>query len=258
MDSIQIVPIPALKDNYIWAIVNWRYHGVLVVDPGDASPVIRYLKQHQLHLKGILVTHHHGDHTAGIAALTQIYSVPVYGAIQSPCGDITCHIQEGDCIQIDAMFPTYRVIAIPGHTLDHLAYYADLQLFCGDTLFAGGCGRLFEGVAEQLYHSLNKLALLPKQTKVYCAHEYTLNNLRFAQLLEPHNAMITERLKKVSLLREKDQPSLPSLLMEELQTNPFLRCEVPEVIIRAQNYSNQTTKQAVDVFKIIRKWKDVF
>ena len=150
------------------------------------------------------------------------------------------------------------MIAIPGHTLDHIAYYADNSLFCGDTLFAGGCGRLFEGTAKQLYTSLQKIAALPDTTKLYCAHEYTLNNLRFAQRVEPGNQNILNRIHQVQILREQGLPSVPSLLIEEKQTNPFLRCALPEITQQAEHYINQRLQNPLEVFTALRTWKNNF
>lgn len=255
---ITIHAIPALKDNYIWIVVNTKMQCALIVDPGDASPVISYLKQHQLELCGILITHHHWDHVNGVADLRKQFNVPVYGSVRNQFNELTHRVDEGDEVLINDSFPAWRVIAIPGHTLDHIAYIADDIVFCGDTLFAAGCGRIFEGTAEQLYASLQKLAHLSDDTKVYCAHEYTLNNLYFAQTVEPNNQYIIQRIDRISALREKNIPSIPSILLEEKQTNPFLRCTSTEIIQHVERHTKRALKDPVDVFTALREWKNTF
>lgn len=256
--DIEIRPIAALKDNYIWIIVNIQQQCALVVDPGDAMPVLAYLNQHQLSLRGILITHHHWDHVNGVAGLIKHYPVPVYGSIHSQFSGLTHRLTENEVIQVNDFFPPYQIIPIPGHTLDHIAYYADNTLFCGDTLFAGGCGRLFEGSAEQLYTSLQKMAMLPDHTEVYCAHEYTLANLRFAHEVEPSNHQILERMEQVQALRKQNIPSIPSLLLEEKQTNPFLRCDVEEIIQQTERHVQHTLSNPLAVFTALRAWKNNF
>lgn len=240
----QIISISILRDNYVWTIINTEHHVALVVDPGDADPIIAYLTQHHLTLNGILVTHHHWDHTNGVAKLKAEFDVPVF--------------THGDQITINNHFPTYRVLTIPGHTQDHVAYYGDNSLFCGDTLFAAGCGRLFEGTASEMYQSLQKLAQLPKETRIYCGHEYTLKNLMFAQMIEPNNQHIAARIKKVQELRNQNQPSLPSLLSEELSTNPFLRCDQVDVIAYVEKQLGERVNDPITVFKVLRQMKDQF
>ena len=256
--DIDITAIAALTDNYIWAGNNPKHQCTLIVDPGDAKPVIAYLEQHQLQLKGILITHHHWDHVNGVADLIQYCQVPVYGSLQSQFSELTHRLDEREHRFIHDYFPNFQVIAIPGHTLDHIAYYADNSLFCGDTLFAGGCGRLFEGTPEQLYTSLQKIAALPDTTKLYCAHEYTLNNLRFAQRVEPSNQNILNRIHQVQILREQGLPSVPSHLIEEKQTNPFLRCALSEITQQAEHYMNQPLRNPLEVFTALRTWKNNF
>lgn len=253
--DLQIYAIAALKDNYIWLIVNSR-GGAVVVDPGDAAPVLDYLVQYDLKLQGILITHHHWDHTNGIAELLQHYPVPVFGSQLNVCSELSHKVEEGQIVEFNAHFPSYQVLAIPGHTLDHIAYYANDHLFCGDTLFAGGCGRLFEGTPEQMYTSLQKIAAFPDHTKLYCAHEYTLANLQFAQLVESNNLFILERIEKVKAMRQQNQPSIPSLLSEEKQTNPFLRCTQPEVKQQAEQYMRRYLSDPIEVFAALRAWKN--
>lgn len=257
-NKIFIHPIPAFKDNYIWAVINTITQEAVIVDPGEAEGVLHYCQQQQLTIKAILITHHHGDHTGGVEALIKQYSVPVFGYAGSSFPLITHHVKEGDRIVLDEHFPAYQVLEVPGHTLDHVAYYADNHLFCGDTLFAAGCGRLFEGSAEQMFSSLQKIADLPEETYIYCAHEYTLNNLRFAQLVEPKNKHILTRINQVTDLHEKEKPSLPSQLKEEKQTNPFLRCHIPALIQQVEQHQQSSLHQPVEVFAALRRWKDQF
>jgi hydroxyacylglutathione hydrolase len=229
--------IPAFADNYIWIIENERESpGVAaVVDPGQAEPVLDALAQHGLALGAILITHHHADHTGGIADLVQNApwhneQVPlVFGPANEPIAELTCRLSEGDVVEIAALNARFSVIELPGHTKGHIAYFgfcnsARPVLFCGDTLFAAGCGRLFEGSPEQMWNSLQKLAKLPAETAVYCAHEYTLSNLRFARHAFSQNKAIEARFETVSELRAEHRITLPSSIAEELLTNPFLLC----------------------------------
>lgn len=254
---IRIVAISALKDNYIWAIVNEAHRMALIVDPGDAEPVLQYLQQHHLTLAGLLITHHHWDHTNGVAPLLTQFPVPVIASIHSKLVGLTQRVGD-NVLTVSPLFPDLQGILIPGHTLDHIAYRMQNALFCGDTLFGGGCGRLFEGTAEQLYASLQTLATLPHATQIYCGHEYTLNNLRFARLVEPHNQTITQRIKDVASLRSNQYPSLPSLLSEEKETNPFLRCEIPEIIAQVEDYAKRRLNHPIEVFRALREWKNTF
>ncbi|KUJ80236.1 hydroxyacylglutathione hydrolase [Microbulbifer flavimaris] len=254
---LTISPIPAFSDNYIWHLAQDGEHWV--VDPGDAAPVIKALGDAALN--GILITHHHLDHTGGIAELVKRYQCPVYGP-ESVDG-VTHPLKDGD--QFRLLGAPVRVMAVPGHTLDHLALLmeepgaeATPHLFCGDTLFAGGCGRLFEGSPAQMYDSLRRLSDLPPETQVYCAHEYTRANLRFAEAAEPGNAVLQNRISQVDNLRAGDQPSLPSTIGEELATNPFLRCHIPAVARRAASHGAADNCDEVEVFATLRKWKDNF
>lgn len=255
--SIIVQPIPILKDNYIWAIIDEKSRAALIVDPGEGKPVETYLETHSLTLRGIIITHHHWDHTNGILGILSKYDVPVFAPAENIVGT-TQIVKEGDTIHIPHFPLVFKVLAIPGHTLGHVAYYSDHMLFCGDTLFASGCGRIFEGTPSMMYASLERLAALPEDTKIYCAHEYTLNNLRFATLVDPTNEALNQRLAKVEALREKQQPSLPCLLSEEKITNPFLRCDTEVLREAASEHAKTPLKDPVAVFAELRKWKDRF
>ena len=256
---LTVRPIPAFNDNYIWSIELAGKREAFVVDPGDAAVVEEALSQNNLSLAGILITHHHQDHTGGIAELTRHRNIPVYGPANSSISGITQPLIEGE--QISLGDTTFRVIATPGHTLDHIAFFADTEqplLFCGDTLFAGGCGRLFEGTPEQMHQSLTKLAQLPSTTQVYCAHEYTLTNLRFCSAVEPENLDLQARVNADTERRHQQQPTVPSTLETELLTNPFLRCHEPSVITSAEAHSEGSLNSSADVLRVIRAWKDKF
>jgi hydroxyacylglutathione hydrolase len=248
---VLIHSISAFQDNYIWALVNPDKRNAVIIDPGDAAPVLKFLNQHDLNLSAILITHHHYDHTNGITELIKHFTVPVFGPNENIAG-LTQPVKEGDCI-LD-----FKILDIPGHTHHHIAYYANNILFCGDTLFTGGCGKIFEGTKEQMYSSLMKLAALPDETKIYCGHEYTLSNLQFAEKLEPNNLQIKARLAKVKTLRKNNQPSVPSLLSDEKETNPFLRCHSPELIHYIEQYTNRQLIKPIDVFAAIREYKNNF
>lgn len=258
MTGYIVFAIPALHDNYIWAIGEKNLKNVVIVDPGEAAPVEDFLKQHHFTLSGILITHHHWDHTNGIMELISRWKVPVWGPAQEDVKGVTVPVQEPDVITLTPFSLTSRVLNIPGHTKGHIAYYMKGMLFCGDTLFAAGCGRLFEGSAEQLFSSLQKIAALPDDTDIYCAHEYTLHNLQFAELVEPGNKNIQEKIIRVNEWRKKGLPSLPSTLAEEKNTNPFLRCDSPEVIASVERYADRPLKDKLSVFTWLRKWKDQF
>lgn len=255
-----ITPIPAFKDNYIWLIELQA--GAVVVDPGDAAPVLDYLKNHRLRLTAILITHHHEDHQGGIEALVaacgKTHAPRVFGPIAESIIGLTNPLQGGERLSVAGDTP-FEVIATPGHTRGHLSYLHGDNLFCGDTLFAAGCGRLFEGTAEQMKNSLDRLAALPGDPWIFCAHEYTLANLRFAQAVEPDNADIEHRILEVEQRRRQDQPSLPSSMSEEKKTNPFLRYDIPAVVANVQRYLGSTQPLTpLEVFTALRAWKNVF
>jgi len=228
---LQIEPISAFEDNYIWLLHNTR--NAIMIDPGDAAPVIAALETKKLTLSAILITHHHADHIGGVASLLQTYPVPVYAPSyeELPFNHIT--VAEGDVIDLAPLDLQLKIMWLPGHTLGHIAYVNDDYLFCGDVLFGAGCGRLFEGTPVQMLESLNRLKKLPANTQVYCAHEYTAKNIDFALTLEPENQALVDRKHAVSQLRKDNKPSLPSSIELELKTNPFLRCSESNVILHA-------------------------
>ena len=229
---LQIEPIPAFEDNYIWLLHNTR--DAIVIDPGDAAPVLAALKTKKLTLSAILITHHHADHIGGVASLLESYSVPVYAPSyeQFPFNHIA--VTEGEIIDLTQFDLKFQVMWLPGHTLGHIAFVSEAYLFCGDVLFSAGCGRLFEGTPAQMLASLNRLKKLPADTQVYCTHEYTGKNIDFALTLEPENQALFDRKQAVSQLRKDNKPSLPSTIALELSTNPFLRCNQSSIIRHAE------------------------
>lgn len=257
---IPAIPVPAFRDNYIWLLPLAGGAGqdarVAVVDPGAAAPVLAVLERLGLEAVAILVTHHHPDHIDGIPELLRHRRIPVYGPAGGPTPMVDHPLREGDSVRLGAL--DLRVIAVPGHTLDHIAYYAPGTLLCGDTLYSAGCGRLFEGTPAQMYESLRKISLLPDNTEFFCAHEYTEANLGFALAVEPGNHALHTRLAEVRRLRAEGRPSLPSSLALERRTNPFLRCGEPEVAAAAARRAGKPLREELEVFTVLRGWKDVF
>ena len=262
--TLTITPIPAFTDNYIWAMV--AKNKCVVVDPGDAAPVLKFLAEHKLTLHAILVTHHHADHVGGVNELTARWAIPVYGPAAENIACVTHALREGDVVALpEFVVEPFRVMEVPGHTRGHIAYVSGDILFCGDTLFAAGCGRLFEGTAAQLHHSLNRLAALPENTRVFCTHEYTLSNLRFAMTVDADNSALNERVFVEQERRARNEPTLPSSIALERATNPFLRCATAGIVDSARTYANtQTTlgnaslSEEVNVFAALRQWKNEF
>ncbi len=250
--------IPAFKDNYIWLLVNTKTNDGAVVDPGEAKPVLEALRVTNIQLTAILITHHHADHCAGISQLLKHVEVPVYGPRHETIPHCSHPLAEGNTVNLDALDIQLSVLDIPGHTLGHIAYVGNNMLFCGDTLFTGGCGRLFEGTALQMFNSLKKLKQLPKETLVYCGHEYTLANLEFAMTIEPGNKILIQRFEQVKAQTEKHEATVPSLLSLELETNPFLRTHISSVIAAVKKFATHNIEDESDVLLNIRAKKDIF
>lgn len=253
---MHIQAVSAFDDNYIWIIHDT--HHCVVIDPGQADGVIEFVSQHQLTIAAILLTHHHYDHTGGVNQLRQFTDCPVYGPDNPSIEGITDTVADGDTVSIAALGLKFSVLACPGHTLDHIAFYAKPWLFCGDTLFSAGCGRMFEGEPHQLWNSLQYLTNLPDDTEVYCAHEYTEANLRFAAVVEPDNEAIKTHQAWVKKKRQDGERTLPSTLALESNINPFLRCHLQSVKDAAQRRAQTSLIETVDVFACLRFWKDSF
>jgi len=256
---LDVSPVRAFSDNYLWLIrAPSDRDSAVVVDPGDARPVEAALGENGLALRAILVTHHHPDHVGGVEALSRAHGAPVFGPARERMPCPATPLDDGATVDLSDLGLEFRVMAVPGHTLGHIAYHGHGALFCGDTLFSGGCGRLFEGTATQMLDSLDRICALPDETRVYCAHEYTLANLRFAAAVEPGNADILETLEAVRALRSRDAITLPSTLGRERRINPFLRCREPAVRAAAEAHAGSTLAGPADVFAVIRSWKDGF
>lgn len=255
---MNIFPIPAFEDNYIWTLYNEQY--AIVVDPGDAVPVIKYLDEYKLKLLAILVTHHHRDHIGGINDLVELYNTPVYGPRREKIPHLTFPLGEGDVVEFNELKFRANVIDIPGHTLGHIAYLWDGGMFCGDTLFTCGCGKIFEGTPEQLHKSLQRLASQPDDTLVYCTHEYTEYNTPFALLCEPDNVVLKQRIKDAEALRAQNKPTVPSTIKLEKDTNPFLRCTEPDIIHHIEQKMGIKLPEGNEQvsFTALRKWRDLF
>ncbi len=257
----KFIALPAFQDNYIWMLVDEHSKRVAAVDPGDPVPVIRWLgRRPEYSLTHILITHHHRDHTGGVAALKAATQCKVLGPAAEDIAGLDRRLDDGETLSLFGN--DLEVISVPGHTSGHIAFFCDDPedpwLLCGDTLFAGGCGRLFEGTPAQMHASLQRLAALPDPTRVLCAHEYTQANLRFAQAVEPDNQDIRVRLEVVDDLRAAGRMTLPSTVGLEKLTNPFLRCSEPAVIAAASERAGSQQQPGEDTFAVIRKWKDAF
>lgn len=265
---LNIIPIPAFSDNYIWMLSREGSKFVALVDPGDKGRILDYLQQKQLVPVAVLITHQHYDHTGGVAALVDKYTglriiAPDRLPSRSPLSIdlpiteyVTERVADGDEVEIAELDIRFNVLGIPGHTLDHLAYYGHGMVFCGDTLFGCGCGRLFSGSAEQMVASMKKLTSLPSDTRVYYAHEYTLDNISFAHWVEPDNTDLLQRDDDDMAKQEKGIPTVPSTLELELKTNPFLRYCVPVVKQAAEKFAGKKLNSDAEVFAAIRRWKD--
>lgn len=259
-DSLTVLAVPAFHDNYLWLVHDGRH--AAAVDPGDAAPILAALDRQGLTLTAILLTHHHRDHIGGVPELLQHFDVPVFGPRADGIDAVTVPLGEGDAITVPGIGLALSVLDVPGHTKGHIAYFRDAAtpwLFCGDTLFAGGCGRIFEGTPAQMSASLDKLAGLPGDTRVFCAHEYTVSNLRFAQAVEPENEALRARMQAELAKRERDIPTVPSTIAQERATNPFLRYR-ESTIARRLAAEGKVAHDAppVAVFAALREWKNHF
>ena len=255
----EISPIKAFSDNYMWTLVEGDQ--AIVVDPGEAKPIIEAFDKRNLNLNSIIITHHHFDHTGGVLELIDHFNCEVYGPDGGHIKGVSSPLNDNE--EFDLLGKKFIALHTPAHTLDQLAYYSEEAytnpiLFCGDTLFSAGCGRIFEGTALQMHDSLSRFAILPGNTKVYCGHEYTQSNLVFAAAVEPNNKFIQEKIKEVNKLRDQDKETLPSVIASELKINPFMRCKEATVVDAAIEYSGKELKEPYEVLGVIRDWKDNF
>ena len=255
---LKVTPVPAFADNYLWIAHPEDSTRALVVDPGDAGPVLAALQAAGLALDTILVTHHHADHVGGVAELVAATGAQVFGPAAESLPFACRGVRGGERVSIPTMGLGFEVLDVPGHTAGHVAYYGEGVLFCGDTLFSAGCGRLFEGTPAQMLASLDALAALPDDTRVYCAHEYTLANLRFALQVEPANADLQDWQQEAQALRERNRPTLPTTIGREKRVNPFLRARAAAVRRAAEARAGRSLPAPADVFAEIRRWKDGF
>ncbi len=251
-----VVPLRAFADNYVWTIRDATR--AAVVDPGDARPVLDYLGREKLELVAILNTHHHADHVGGNAGLLARWKVPVFGPRDERIGEVTHRLKDGERFTLPHFGIEFEVAEIPGHTRSHVSFYGGGMLFCGDTLFAAGCGRLFEGTPRQMHDSLCRLMQLPDETRVYCGHEYTVSNVRFARAVEPGNAALAELETRSKQLRDRDLPTLPSTIAQEKATNPFVRVREPAVAESASRQAGKPLADPVSVLAALREWKNGF
>ncbi len=254
---LQITPIKAFADNYIWVLRNPAASSAVAVDPGDAPPLLDWLQENSLALSALLITHRHYDHVDGIPELKAAFpELKVFGPARESIKGVSEPLHEGDRPAIAGLEADFQVLEVPGHTAGHIAYLGEGALFCGDTLFAAGCGRVFDGTMAQLADSLRRIARLPAETRIYCAHEYTLDNLGFARWVEPRSEALMQRIEAEQAKCQKGEPTLPSSLRLELATNPFLRTQVPSVVAAAEKVAGKTLTDHAEVFMAIRQWKD--
>ena len=262
MNALEYVPVPAFDDNYIWLVSDGRH--AVAVDPGAAEPVRAYLAQRGWQLSAILLTHHHADHVGGVADLLKGRAVPVYGPAGEAIEHLTQRLQQGDRVSIAEPALELGVLEVPGHTSGHIAYFqaADARgtphVFCGDTLFACGCGRLFEGTPTQMLESLDALSALPGSTEVHCAHEYTLSNIRFALACDPHNHALQAWRDEAAALRARDVPTLPTTIAHERAVNPFLRADDPSIQATLAEQLHESVPDRLAAFTLMREWKNRF
>ncbi len=253
-----VLHVRAFEDNYIWLIRGKSPGHVAIVDPGDADPVLAALEKQRLTPVAILCTHHHGDHVGGVEDILKHYSVPVYGPARERIPTLTHRLKDGDRVRLPELDLEFEILDVPGHTAGHIAYYGAGMLFCGDTMFSAGCGRLFEGTAEQMYTSLSRFAALPEDTRMYCGHEYTEANLRFALAVEPDNADTLAYRERAHALRKQNLPTLPSTIGLERRVNPFLRSGQAGVRRAAEKQAGHALDSEIEVFAALRRWKDGF
>jgi hydroxyacylglutathione hydrolase len=256
---LKVRPVRAFSDNYIWLIESPSDASqVVAVDPGEAAPVIEELRRRGASLAAILLTHHHPDHIGGVPELLSYWPVPVIGPDDDRIATRTRTARDGERCELPDLGLGFEILQIPGHTVSHIAFWGHDALFCGDTLFSAGCGRMFEGTPTQMNASLDRLRSLPQHTQVYCGHEYTAANLKFALVVDPDNAAVREYRDTVERVRASGQPSLPSTLALELRVNPFLRCEQPTVRASAERHAGKSLNESAEVFAVLRAWKDGF
>jgi len=256
---LEAIPLPALSDNYIWLLRRAGHPAAVIVDPGEAAPVLEAIADNGLEPAAILITHHHGDHVGGLAEISARFpEAPVYGPATENVDGVQHPVGGGASVEVRALDTRFEVLDTPGHTAGHIAYHGGGVLLCGDTLFAAGCGRVFEGTNEQMLQSLERLAALADDTLGCCGHEYTLKNLAFARAVEPDNEALARREQAAQAMRDAGRPTVPFRLGDEHGTNPFLRCTEPQVQAAAERQAGCSLTGAVDVFAVLRDWKNRF